>query len=209
MKKGLFFISMLLGFSAFSQTAQSTQIEINKVKVPGVSITISGYDVDYIQNVLQFRLEKVAGLKGSNSKGFRIYAAQIFSDFGNLKYDIYTSVDKGTKQANFVTVNLLVSKGNENFITPADEPDVVQKMKDFLTYFATDYLKEYEKSQKIDQLTKDVSTGEKDCAALTAEISKLKKELTSLENKIKEKESEYSKKNAALEKAKSDLEDLK
>jgi hypothetical protein len=147
MKKGLFFILMLLGFTAFAQTAQSTQIEVNKVKVPGVSITIPGYDVDYIQQALQFRLEKVAGLKGSNSKGFRLYPAQVFQDIGPLKYDIYTSIDKGTKQAPIPTLNLLVSKGNENFASPRDDGELIQKMKDFLNYFANEYLKEYVKSQ--------------------------------------------------------------
>jgi len=209
MKKGLFFILMLLGFTAFAQTAQSTQIEVSKVKVPGVSITIAGYDADYIQQALQFRFEKVAGLKGSTSKGFRLYTAQVFQDLGPLKYDIYFSVDKGTKQAPIPTVNLLVSKGNENFASPRDDEELVQKMKDFLNYFANEYLKEYEKAQKIDQLTKDVSALDKDCTSLTSEIAKLKKDLVNLENKIKEKETDLSKKQGDLEKAKSELETLK
>jgi polyhydroxyalkanoate synthesis regulator phasin len=209
MKKLSVFIFMFLGFAVYAQTAQTTQIEINKVKVPGVSITIAGYEADYIQNVLQFRFEKVAGLKGSNSKGFRFYPAQVFSDFGFLKYDIYTSVDKGTKQAKFVTINLLVSKGNENFVSPRDDEEVTEKMKDFLNSFANDYLKEYEKSQRIDQLTKSVNGLEKDCTSLTSEVEKLKKDLTALENKIRDKETELTKKSGELEKNKSELETLK
>jgi hypothetical protein len=209
MKKGLFFILMFLGFAAFAQTAQSTQIEVNKVKVPGVSITFAGYEADYVQSALQFRLEKVAGLKGTNSKGFRFYAAQVFNDIGFIKYDIYTSVDKGTKQAKFVTINLLVSKGYENFVTPVDDPDVTEKMKDFLNYFANDYLKEYERSQKIDQLTKSIAVLEKDCTSLTSELDKLNKDYTSLANKIKDKEKELSKKKDEFEKAKSELESIR
>lgn len=200
---------MLLGFAVYAQTAQNTQIEINKVKVPGVSITFAGYEVDYIQNVLQFRFEKVAGLKGSNSKGFRVYPAQVFNDFGFIKYDIYTSVDKGTKQAKFVTINLLVSKGNENFVNPVDDAEVTEKMKDFLNYFVSDYLKEYERSQKIDQLTKSISSLEKDCTSLTSELEKLRKDLTALENKIKDKDNELSKKSNELNKAKDELESIK
>jgi hypothetical protein len=208
MKKGLFFILTLVGFTAFAQTAQSTQIEVNKVKVPGVSITISGYDVDYIQQALTFRFEKAAGLKGSNSKGFRIYEAQVFEDFGSLKYDIYTSIDKGTKQAPIPTLNLLVSKGNENFASPKDDAELVQKMKDFLNYFANEYLKEYEKMQKIDQLTKEITDLDKAHSSLASEIEKLKKDYTNLENKIKEKEEELSKKQVDLEKSKIELEGL-
>ena len=200
---------MFLGFAAFAQTAQSTQVEINKVKVPGVSVTIPGYEVDFIQQALQFRFEKVAGLKGTNSKGFRMYPAQVFHDIGFLKYDIYISIDKGTKQSKFATVNMLVSKGNENFVSPVDDSEVTDKMKDFLNYFANEYIKEYEKSQKIDQLTKSVATLEKDCSSLKSEIEKLKKDYTSLENKIKDKETEFSKKQDALDKSKSELESLK
>jgi uncharacterized coiled-coil protein SlyX len=209
MKKVLLFVFLFLGFAAFAQTAQSTQIEINKVKVPGVSITISGYEVDYVQTALQFRLEKMAGLKGTNSKGFRVYAAQVLNDIGFTKYDIYTSVDKGTKQAKFVTINLLVSKGNENFVTPVEDEAVVEKMKDFLNYFANDYLKEYERSQKIDQLTKTIAGLEKDCTSLNTDLDKMKKEFTTLENKIKEKDTEFSKKKDELDKAKSELESIK
>jgi len=209
MKKIVFFILMLFAFAAYAQTAQSTQIEINKVKVPGVSITLAGYDADFLQNALQFRFEKVAGLKGSNSKGFRVYAAQVFHEFGFTKYDIYTSIDKGTKQSQFITINLLVSKGLDNFITPVDEPDVTQKMKDFLNYFANDYLKEHEKKQKIDQLTKNTTTLEKECSSLSSELDKLRKNLTALENQIKDKETEFSKKKSDLDKAKAELESLK
>ncbi|MCL2247141.1 MAG: hypothetical protein FWC10_08555 [Lentimicrobiaceae bacterium] len=209
MKKIVFFILMLFAFAAHAQTAQSTQIEVNKVKVHGVSVTLAGYEVDYVQNALQFRFEKVAGLKGSNSKGFRLYAAQMFHEFGPLKYDIYTSIDKGTKQAQFVTINLLVSKGNENFVSPVDDPDVTQKMKDFLTYFANDYIKEYEKSQKIDELTKAISQLEKEFSSLKSEIEKLKNERTALDNKIKDKETVFSKTKNELENAKADLDALK
>ena len=205
MKKILLFILMTLGFAAYAQTAQSTQIEINKVKVPGVSITISGYEAEYVQKALQFRLENMAGLKGTTSKGFRVYAAQVFHDIGFIKYDIYTSVDKGTKQAQFVTINLLVSKGNENFVTPVDDTEVTEKMKDFLNYFVNDYLKEHERKHKIDELTKQISGLEKDCTLLTSELDKMNKDLTALENKLKDKNTEFAKKKEELEKAKSEL----
>jgi len=209
MKKGLFFILLFLGFTAFAQTAQTTQIEVSKVKVPGVSITIPGYDIEYIQQALQFRFEKVAGLKGSNSKGFRLYTAQVFQEFGPIKYDIYTSIDKGTKQAPIPTLNLLVSKGNENFASPRDDEELVQKMKDFLNYFANEYLKEYEKAQKIDLLTKEIGALDKDCSALSSDIEKLKKDMVNLENKIKEKETELVKKQGELDRDRSELESLK
>jgi len=209
MKKIVLLILMFSVFAVHAQTAQSTQVEINKVKVPGASITIAGYEAAYIQQVLQFRFEKVAGLKGTNSKGFRVYEAQVFNEFGTIKYDIYTSIDKGTKQAQFVTINLLLSKGLDNFVTPTDDPETTQKMKDFLNYFVNDYLKEYERQQKIDQLTKSTTALEKECRSLTSDLEKMQKEYINLENKIREKEKELAKKQSEYDSDKAELDALK
>jgi len=209
MRKVLFFILMVLGLTAYAQTAQSTQIEFDKVKVSGVSVTIAGYELEFVQNALQFRLETVAGLKGKTSKGFRMYESQVFHDFGFVKYDIFTSIDKGDKKNQFVTINMLVRKGTGNFANPEDDSDLTDKMKDFLTYFANDYLKEHQIKQKIDELTKKVKSLEKECTDLTNEIEKMKKERTALENKISGKETDFSKKSSELQKAKSELEDIK
>jgi len=97
MEKFIFFILMALGLDSYAQEAQATQIEFNKVKVQDVLVSVAGYNVDFIQNALQFRLEKVAGLKGTNSKGFRTNTAQMFHDFGFVKYDIYTSILENEK----------------------------------------------------------------------------------------------------------------
>ena len=208
MKRFVFFIFMTLGFAVYAQTAQSVTIDYNKTKVPGVSIVIAGYDVDFVKDALQYRLEKVARLKGSNSKGFRLYSAQNFSDFGTLNYDIYTLVNKGSKKDQSVTVNLMVSKGNENFISQQEEPELTQKMKDFLTEFNT-YIREYEKNQNIDNLTNTISKLEKETKSLTSDRDKLKKDISNLENKLKDKEKELSVKESELQKAKADLNSLK
>ena len=209
MKKGLFFILMILGLSTYAQVAQSTQIEYNKVKVPGVSITIAGYEVDFIQNVLQYRLETIGGLKGSNKQGFRFYPAQILHELGFIKYDIYTSIDKGDKKNNFITINMMVSKGFDNFVNPVDDAELTEKMKDFLTYFVGEYLPEHIKKQKIDTLTKTIAALEKECGSLSTDIDKLKKEITSLTNKLNGKEAEFAKKNVELENAKDELNRIK
>ena len=208
MKKALFFILMFAGFAAYAQTAQSVSIDFNKTRVPGASIVIAGYDADFVQNALTYRLEKVAGLKGTNSKGFRMYPAQNFLDFGNKKYDIYTLVDKGDKKNPVVTLNLMVSTGNENFVSPVDDPDLAEKMKDFLTEF-NDYMKEYERVQKIDNLTNLVNKLEKERNSLVVDTDKLKKEISDRETKLRDKEKELSKTESELENAKNELNSLK
>ena len=209
MKKFLLFSLLIVGLTSYAQNAQSTQVEFNKVKVPGVSITIAGYEVDFVKSALEFRLEKVAGLKGSNSKGFRTYLAQVFHDLGFVKYDIFTLVDKGTKKDQFITISLLVSKGMDVFANPVDDPELTQKMKDFLDFFTSDYLVEYDRKHKINQFTDEVNKLEKECANLTSDLEKLKKDFSKIEDQISKKSVELNKKNEALIKAKSELERLK
>jgi len=208
MKKVLFFILMAFGFASYAQTVQSTQVEYNKTKVPGVSLAVAGYDADFIQKALVYRFEKVGGLKGSSSKGFRVYAAQIFPEFGNLSYDIYTFVNKGSKKDQLVTINLLVSKGNNNFVSETVDAEVTQKMKDFLTNFPT-VIKEFERVQNIDKLVASIKTLEKECKSLSSDTEKMKKELSKLENNLRDKEKTLHHKQGELHKAKSNLESLK
>jgi hypothetical protein len=208
MKKTLFFILMFAAVAAYAQTAQSISIDFNKTRVPGVSIVIAGYEADFIQSALTYRLEKVAGLKGTNSKGFRMYPAQNFPAFGNKKYDIYTCIDKGDKKNPIITLQLMVSTGNENFISPNDDPELTEKLKDFLTEF-NDYMKEYDRIQKIENLTNIVNKLEKDRNSLVVDTDKLKKEITDREDKLRTKERELAKTESELETANDELNSLK
>lgn len=199
---------MTLGFAAYSQTAQSTQVDFNKSKVPGVSIAIPGYDVAFIQNALIQRLERDAGLKGSNSKGFRVYSSQNYPFFGTLNFDIYTSVRKLSKKDSFTTVFLLVSKGNDNFISQHVDNDITEKMKDFLNNF-TLFLKDFERIQNMDKLLQNISNLEKEHSTLVKDRDKLQKEFSSIEKKFKDKEKEVNAKAGEIEKAKAALEAIK
>jgi hypothetical protein len=205
MKKIFFFVLMLAGFAAYAQTVQSTQVELNKAMVPGVSIAIAGYEADFIQNALTHRLEKMAGLKGTNTKGFRLYAAQNYPDFGNLSYSIYTLVDKGSKKDQFVTVYLMVSTGNDNFASQNGDPELTQKMKDFLTDFVP-FLKEYDRLMKIDALTATINKLDKEINSLVSDRDKLKKDIDNLQSKLRDKEKDLSNKESEISKAKADLE---
>jgi len=208
MKKFLFFILMTLGFATYAQTAQSTQVEYNKTNVPGVSIAIAGYDAAFIQNALIQRLEKNAGLKGANSKEFRVYLSQNYPDFGTLNYDIYTLVKKASKKDSFITVYLLVSKGNNNFVSQNMDSELTDRMKEFLTNFVP-FLKDFERIQKMDQIAGNIKQLEKEHTALVKDRDKLQKEFLSAEKKYKDKEKEVNAKANELEKAKTALDALK
>ena len=202
MKKiALFILGTVISLASFGQTAQNSTIVYNKKNISGTTIVVSGYSLDVVNQALRSRLE-IGGLrKPSSSKGFTIYQSQPFVDFGTLNYTIYTQV-LFSKKTNNITINLMVDKGNENFADLNNDPELVQKMLDFLTNFATTYLSEYDLNLKIKAQTAEVEKLNKEYNSLFSEVEKLKKELSA-------KESSLSAKGTALNKAKETLNALK
>jgi hypothetical protein len=203
MKKITFlFLLGVITTLTMAQNAQNTMMDFNKTKVPGVIVALSNYDVAVVKTALTTRMERIGGLKGTNSMGFRFYPAQIFVDFGSTKLDIFTRVDAGTKKNKDIIVNLLVSTGAENFISQESDPAVNQKMLDFLSDFANNYLTDFDKKQKIDSKTSALKKMEKEYNSLVSARDKLQNELNNKEKAIQKKASEISK-------VKSDLDVLK
>jgi hypothetical protein len=199
MKKIAFFIllSMMTTF-AWAQTAQNTMIEYNKVRVPGVVISITNYDAATVQAALQARMERIGGLKGTNVNGFRLYGGQIFADFGNTKYDTYARVVPGNKKNKDVIINLMVSLGHENFISSISHPELMQKMTDFLTDFVATSLKEYDKNQKVSAQSKDLEKLEKEYKKLVSNRDKLRNNLEKQEKAVATKATEIETVRATL-----------
>jgi hypothetical protein len=178
----------------FTQTAMDEMINFDKRSVQGVSIILSDYDVKLTTAAMQSRLEHVSGLKGTTMKGFRYYQSQPFADFGTLNYDIYTKVTTfGKRKDQKTIVYLLVSMGNENFVTTANNPQLVEDMKSFLNNFADTYLRQYDIDQKSDAQTKIITKLEKETKTLTLERDKLKKQLEEKDKKIIMKQDELTK----------------
>lgn len=194
----LIILGIVISLASFGQTTQNSMVEYNKTNIPGVSIVVNGYSLDVVEKALKSRLEQIGGLKkGSSSKGFTIYQNQPFTDFGTQNYNVYTQL-VFNKKINTVTLNLLVDKGNNNFASPNTDPELVQKMSDFLTNFATTYLSEYDLNLKVEAQTTVVEKLTKECNSLTSDIEKLKKELSAKENSLSSKEAALNKEKEAL-----------
>ena len=201
MKKIIAFILLgIVSTFSYAQTAQNTMIEFNKVRVPGVIISVTTYDVETVKAALKARLERIGGLKGSTSKGFTMYPGQIFVNFDPVKkYDIYTKIDAGSKKDNDVIISLMVSSGNENFISVADNPELNQKMLDFLTDFVANSLKDFDILKKTTDLSAALDKLEKEYKSLVSDRDKLKKDLENKEKAVANKEDEIAKTKQALD----------
>jgi hypothetical protein len=199
MKKIIFIIVLgIMCTFSYAQTAQNTMIDFNKTKVPGIVVAIPTFDVATINAALQARLETTGKLKGSNFKGFRLYGGQTFADFGNARYDIYTKVVPGSKKDKKVLVQLMVSMGNENFISQTSDHELNQRMIDFLTNFATSYLPEFDRNRKIQENSKNLEKLEKEYGKLVSDRDKLKSNLEKQEKAITVKAEEIAKIKANL-----------
>lgn len=200
MRRVFFSISMMIiSVIAFTQTAMDETITFDKKNVSGVSIVVSDYDVKLTSAAIQYRFEQVSGLKGATMKGFRYYQSQPFSEFGALNYDIYTRVTTiGKRKEQKTIIYLLVSTGNENFVTPASNPDIIDKVKSFLNNFLATDLRQYDIDQKSNDQQKMILKLEKETTTLTTERDKLKKQLEDKEKAIIMKQDELTKAKEAL-----------
>ncbi|MDR1878714.1 MAG: hypothetical protein LBQ64_04030 [Bacteroidales bacterium] len=194
-------LATMLMASVFSQTAKDEMVLFDKTNVLGASISCD-YDATLTSKALQNRFEQDMKLKGTNLKGFRYYQSQSFPEFGSLNYDIYTQVKvTGKKSEQKTVIYLLISKGNENFCTPTDDPALFEKMKTFLTNFMP-YLREYDIDKKIQDQTKRIEKLEKENNALILARDKLKKQLEDKEKAIAAKADELAKIKTSLEELK-------
>jgi len=205
MKRGMFlFSAMMVAATVFSQSATEEMIKYNKTNVPGVSYATPNYDVKVTAAALKARLEKDAKLKGANMNGFRYYQAQPFAELGPLNYDIYVKVATIGKKKDLKTViYLLVSKGNENFESSAQNPELVNNMKNFLNDFAATYLRQYDTDQKIQSQSKVIEKLEKENKSLLSNREKLKKQTEENEKAISTNQGELQKAKNALNSLKS------
>ena len=200
MKKVVFFIMMMtMAVSVFPQSAKEGIVKFNKRDVPVIYYETSDYDVKVTTEALKNRLEKDARLKGGNASGFRLYAAQPFAEFGTSNYDIYTKVATVGKKKNQKTIiYLLVSKGNENFETAAENPELATNLKTFLDNFVATYLRQFDVEQKYQNQIKVIAKLEKEHKSLTSDKAKLQKQLEDKEKEITAKENEIAKAKALL-----------
>jgi hypothetical protein len=192
---------MLLGVMttfAWAQTAQSTMIEFNKTKVPGIVVAVTEFDAATVTAALQARLETMGGLKGSNVKGFRSYPGQIFTDFGDIRYDIFTRVVPGNKKDKKVLIQLMVSLGSENFVSQTANPILNHMMIDFLSNFAENFLPDFDRNRKVQANNKDLEKLEKERTKLVSNRDKLRNNLEKQERALTAKEAEIAQIRQAL-----------
>ena len=183
MKKTLLTLLTCMSLSSLlvAQNAKETSIEFNKKSQPAVSA-----DFDMPGMITEGAIKKKmkdAKIKGGNSKdGFITYAEVIIPEIRAEKMDVYFKIEDKTTSS---TLYMLTSKGYENFMSQATDPEVIAKTiayitslkKDIMTYGYNDEIaKQTEKQEDLEKdLKKAVKKGEslvKDKAQTESNINK-------------------------------------
>ncbi|MDR2840929.1 MAG: hypothetical protein LBV75_06660, partial [Paludibacter sp.] len=183
MKKILFTIVFLAAALMFAKAQDpipvEATVEFNKTQVPGISLLLSSYSIDVVQGAISARFET---LKSSKAKGcYKAYVSQRFSDFSSMNIDIYVFAEtRGKNSKDLVTLSIAISKGNNNFATADNDPEIYQNVKNFLTDFNR-YLFEYNVKLQIADENLKIQNLLKDISKLTGEATKLRKNIAETE----------------------------
>lgn len=121
---------LFFNVAAFSQ-ARYAFIDYKDAQKAAVVNDFS-YQESIVSKAIQDKMQKL-GYKGKESKSFIMYKNVTISELGNNAYDLYFKIDrKSRKEKDVTSVTMLLSKGNETFVTEADDAQAIKNAKYFL-----------------------------------------------------------------------------
>ncbi len=203
----LVFCSLFLASrTASAQGAHPAHIRMGKVDRPGLAVEYP-FSKAIVEAALRGRLERAGlGRPKSGGKGILLYEGAKWAEFSNTQVDIYAMVDaeRDTKS----NIILLVSKGYDNYVTEASDPELFTRLKAFLDGLLPDII--------AAQLAADIAAQEgviqkaqKDYDNVEDKGKKLEREKEKIERQISENESDKRKSADALSAARARLEQLR
>lgn len=194
--KNLFFalVTLFVVSAAKGQTASETTFRYNKADQPAFYIELN-YPPDVVEEALKKHLKESVGTKGNESRDVRAYKGVSLPQLSSDKLDVYTSVErKSKKEKDRSVVYLMISRGNDVFVSGSSDADLAQKAKDFLNSFmgtAAAYnhevqVKEQEEvvrkaQKKLDGYKEDVTDYEKKIAEYQRKIEERKRDIANQE----------------------------
>ena len=129
-------------------------------------------------------LEKL-GYKPKESKGFMVYKGVNLASLAKEPLDIYIAVErKSRKEKEVSVITMLLSRGEDNFITQGADAGIIDNARSFLNGF-TNYIDTYYLEQQISEMEETRIAYEKKTAGLASDAEDLQKKKKKIE---KEKE---------------------
>jgi hypothetical protein len=206
-------LTLLLVFAVFltpcclnAQGAHDANIRFGKVDRSGL-IAEYPFSKGITENALRARLEQAGLGKPKSDKGFMSFQAVKWAGLSETQFDVYAKVDAG-KGDKLSTVILLVSKGYDNYVSAASDPDISAQLKTFLNSLLPD-IRAQQLLADIDVQEDLVRRAEKEYKDADDDGNKLSRERERLDKQISENVSEKQKRADALSVAKARLDQMK
>lgn len=208
-------IACFAAHAAFSQSV-TTSVSYNKTNQTGLLLELP-YDQEVAEGFIVTNLKKTGyepETKGSlfwkNSKinGFYTFK-NVRLEGADQPLDLYFKVErKSRKQSDQSTIYMLVSKGNETFISPDSDEDIHKAAKRFLNGFL-EQSAVYKLDLDIKGQENVVKDAEKKLKKLQDEEKSLTKKIEDLQNDLKKNRENQESQQKTIETEQKKLEDLR
>lgn len=207
MKKIITLISLCCLY--ISASAQSTIETVSYLKTDRQAVVNEiPFPEKTIMNAIDNKMEQM-GYKGKSTKGFTVYKGVRMAELGNGEYDLYFSADrKSRRNKDNSTLTLLISTGNEVFVTDKTNSGLMDNAKIYLDSIA-DMIGAYDLEQQITAQQDALDKASKKYNSLIDDGQSLEKKKKSLEKDIEDNKKDQEKQSADFEKQKLILETLK
>ena len=208
MKKLYVLVLLFTGiYSGICGQSQTTTVEYKKINRDAVSRELP-FPEKTVINAIEDTLEKM-GYHGKESKGFMVFKGVALSAFGTESYDLYISTDRKSKrEKESSVVTMMVSKGEDNFITEAADPGTIKSIKNYLDNISPS-IAHYDLEQQIAAQEDIVRKAERKSANLSEDADDLQKKKKKIEEQIADNIKDQAKQKDELTKESQLLEALK
>ncbi len=207
--KKLIYTLIAFAFFNLSLFAQSQYVFINfkDAQKPAIQNEYS-YPDKTVTNAINDKLTRL-GYKGKDSKGYTAYKGVVLPELGNQPYDLYFKVDrKSRKDKDVAIVNMLVSTGNENFISDSSDSRTMSNAKNFLDNLMPS-IATYDLQLQVKAQQDAVTKAEKKYKSLQNDADDLQSRKRKLEQQIEDNLKAQKNQEAEIEKQKQIFQSLK
>lgn len=200
MKKLFLLPAMLMAFATLTaQSVETKRIQVGPLTAQGYCVTIQK-KADLVQDAMDRRL-KEAGLKTKKSEGFVAVLEQLFVEIASSPINLYTKVEKESKNAATVTVCVIPTD------LTADRESLQANVRRFLEGFVQ-YVDKYEAQQNLENEQGNLKKAQKAHASALATVGKSENKIEKNNEKIAEKRKDIEKYAQKIKECQEDIKKL-
>ncbi len=217
MKKLFFYLSFVLLASSVIAQSSATIVKYNKTSKPALMLLLP-YTEEIAEGAIIQKLKEIGynpESKGSlfwkknTIDGYYIFKGVSLRDLNGQVVDLYFKVDrKSKKEKEYSYIYMMVSKGDEQFISSETEPLIYNSSTEFLNRF-TEYGASFKMDVDIQKQDDAMQAAQKKYTNLRDDETDFVKKINDLEQKLKNNRQQQETQLKVIEEEKRKLEDLR